>query len=148
MVIGQKKTCAVLHTPKHYGSFLGVWFITCMKLFRRVTACNVFNIHFSVLTNFVMFVYLDVFLELNFIARNICLFIQLLSCVIIFTRRFKGHLEISASASRYQHWNWHRYQHYKNFICFVQLFFQKVEHLCPIMHDPIHLNIPNIIFCT
>ena len=58
-------------------------------------------------------------------------FIQLLSCVIIFTRRFKGHLEISASASRYQHWNWHRYQHYKNFICFVQLFFQKVEHLCP-----------------
>ena len=37
-----------------------------------------FNIHFSVLTNFTMFVHLEVFLWVNFISRNICYFFQLL----------------------------------------------------------------------
>ena len=45
------------------------------------------NIHFPVLTNFVMFVYLDVFL------------IELLLCLvrIALTRHFKDHLKILAS---------------------------------------------------
>ena len=73
-----------------------------------------FNIHFSVLTNFVVFVYLDVFLQLNFVSMNNSHFFELLLClmVIALTRHFKSHMKILASTlyhkshnpgSHYQH---------------------------------------------
>ena len=68
--------------------------ITLLKSFSSAT----FNIDFSVLTNFVMFVYLDdfsnsiLFQWLSAISLNFC-------CLLVraFTRYFKGHLEIPAS---------------------------------------------------
>ena len=38
----------------------------------------IFNAHFSVPVNFVLFVSLDIFLQLNFVSMNICHFFQLL----------------------------------------------------------------------
>ena len=55
-----------------------------------------FNIHFSVLTNFLMFAY---FLQLDFVSMNGSHFFELLLCLIMIplTRHFKGHKEILAS---------------------------------------------------
>ena len=57
------------------------------------------NIHFSVLTNFVMLVYLDFSFQLNFDSIKISHFFKFLLCLIAIalTSHFKGHMKISAS---------------------------------------------------
>ena len=50
----------------------------------------IFNTHFSVLVNFVLFVYLDVYLQLNFVSMNICNichFFQLFCHIIVIVLR-------------------------------------------------------------
>ena len=58
----------------------------------------IFNIHFSVLANFVMYVYLDVFFKLNIVSVNISHSFELLLCLIVLalTRHFKGPMKILA----------------------------------------------------
>ena len=55
----------------------------------------------------------------------------------------KDHLEISASASWYQHWhqNWHQHQHYKILIFVLRSFVGKIEHLCPLHFNVLPLSL-------
>ena len=90
----------VLRTLKHRNMF----FINYSHVWWRA----IFNIHFSNPANFILFLYLDVFLWLNFVWMSICHLFQLLChiIVIVYATHFRGHLEISALASWYQHWHW------------------------------------------
>ena len=68
-----------------------------------------FNVHFPVITNCVMFVYLDVFLELDFVLmsiKNVSHFFELLlfTIMIVFTRSLKGYLENSTSTLYKNHY--------------------------------------------
>ena len=95
-----KNRCVVLRTLKHRNMF----FINYSHVWWRA----IFNIHFSNPANFILFLYLDVFLWLNFVWMSICHLFQLLChiIVIVYATHFRGHSEISALASWYQHWHW------------------------------------------
>ena len=90
-----------------------------------------FSIHFSVLTNFVMFVCLDVFLKLDFVSMNVSHFFEPLLCLIMiaFTRHFKGHLEISAWTL--YHKSHYLESHYQHIISsdIVIVFIGEIEYL-------------------
>ena len=79
-----------------------------LKLYGQVR----FNIHFSVLTNFVMIAYLAYFFNLilfrwiSVVSLNFCSVLLWL-----FTRHFKGHLEIFASALYKSHYPESFHQH-------------------------------------
>ena len=73
----RKNRRVLFHTLKHNNTFPGVWFITCLKLV-SVWLLGMFSIHFSLFKNFLMFIYLNVFLYLTFfrwvsvISFNLC----------------------------------------------------------------------------
>ena len=55
--------------------FLGMWFITCLKLFRHMKACN---IEYPILISYKHFIvsfYVDVYLRRIFVSMNVCNFI-------------------------------------------------------------------------
>ena len=91
-----------------------VWCFTCLSHkicfffdYSGVWWHAMFNIHLSVPANFLLFIYLDVFLWLSFVWMNICHFFYLLghSIVIVYATHLKGQLEILTLTSWYQHWH-------------------------------------------
>ena len=71
----KKQVCGVWHVyPLKY--VLGCFSIPDQK-YLGMQWHAIFNAHFSVPVNFVLFVSLDIFLQLNFVSMNICHFFQL-----------------------------------------------------------------------
>ena len=104
----------VLSIPKHYNTIFRGAAHNSPKNYLGVRWRWMFNKYFSVLTNLIIFVYLDVFLQFNFVLMNIRHFFELLLCLILITlmRHLKGHMKILALAlyhksnypeSHYQH---------------------------------------------
>ena len=109
----KKNRHVVLCMPKHYNTILRGVAHNSHKNYLGVWWHGMFNIYFSVLTNFVMFVYLDVFLQFNFVLMNIRHFLELfLSYPDCFNDTFKDHMKILASSLYHKsHYPESHYQH-------------------------------------
>ena len=90
----------VLCIPKHYNTIFRGAAHNSHKNYLGVRWRWMFNKYLSVLTNLIIFVYLDVFLQFNFVLMNIRHFFELLLCLILITlmRHLKGHMKILALA--------------------------------------------------